>query len=74
MNQSARLNTAVTFARGTRFEFTLAAGSIVEAVPSFFTATNDSVYVTFAGRTELISIDDASPVEWDDFDKMWVEA
>ena len=70
MTTTARLAKAVTFNHHRRSEFTLAAGSVVEA--QLITGT-DFVIVTFAGHRAVISMDDASPVTWDDVEEMWIE-
>lgn len=76
-----RIHRAVTFARATRHELTLAAGSVVRVDPLL---TDQALAdppdapaplgVEFAGRHAVIDMDDASPVEWDDADQHWADA
>ena len=67
---AARLNKAVTFAAHTTKELTLAAGSVVK----IHLIGTDSIIITFAGRKAIVPLDDASPVEWDDDEEMWIES
>ncbi len=67
-----RIHRDVTFAPCPPYEFTLRAGSVVAWSPSLNGPC--AIRVHFAGRVATISMDDASPVEWDDAEQMWVEA
>lgn len=69
---AAKLHRPVTFARFTRHEFTLAAGSIVEYAGASLNGPG-SIRVQFGGHWSTIDIDDASPVVWDEREEMWVE-
>ena len=71
-NQAIKLHTSVTFGWGTKWKHTLGAGSVVEL--RYIDWTNNRARVTFGRNEAWVSLDDATPVEWDDFDKMWVEA
>lgn len=60
--EHCRLNRAVTFARGTRYEFTLAAGSIAPWEPAFNNhrpAATEGILVEFAGRHVTVGVDEA---------------
>ena len=71
-NQAIKLYASITFGRGTKWEYTLGAGSVVEL--RYIDWTNNRARVTFGRNDAWVSLDYASPVEWDDLDKMWVEA
>jgi hypothetical protein len=65
----ARLYIPVVFNYGMRSEVSLAAGSVVEWTPE----DGSLIRVWFRGMSKVISMDDATPVEWDDADQMWIE-
>lgn len=72
-NQAIKLHTSVAFGRGTKWEcYTLGAGSVVEL--RYIDWTNNRARVTFGRNDAWVSLDDASLVEWDDLNKMWVES
>ena len=71
-NQAIKLHTSVTFAVGRKWSRTLGPGSIVELC--YIDWENNRARVRFISDEAWVSLDNASPVEWDDLDKMWVEA
>lgn len=59
----------VVFNYGMRSEFRLLPGSVVEWEPE----DGNLVRIRACGSSKVIHIEDATPVEWDEVDEMWVE-
>ena len=73
MNEAIRIEAGtVTFGLGTKWVYTLGAGSIVEF--RYIDWTNNRARVTFGHNEAWVSLDDATPVEWDAVNKRWIEA
>lgn len=74
MNTTAvRTEIDVTFRKNTPYSITYAAGSIFE---DWYPAEDgDKIVIARSGskHTATISMDDATPVEWDELDEMWLE-
>lgn len=69
----AKLHRPVTFGRFTRHEVTIGAGSVVRYSPSPLNGPC-AIRVQFGRQFATIDMDDASPVEWDADEQMWVES
>ena len=67
---ACRLAIPVVFNYGMRSEFRLLPGSVVEWEPE----DGSLIRIHACGRSKVISMNDATPVEWDAEDEMWVEA
>ena len=66
----AKLHRPVTMCRNGTTAFTLEAGTVVQV-----DLTHDDLLTVTLGRMNAtISMDDASPVEWDADEQMWAEA
>ena len=71
-NQAIKLHTSVTFGVGRKWRRTLGPGSIVDL--RYIDWENNRARVAFIRDEAWVSLDNASPVEWDELDQMWVEA
>lgn len=74
MNTTAiRIETPVTFRKHTKHAITYGVGSIFE---NWHPASDGDQIIISRGPKHIatISMDDATPLEWDDLDKAWTEA
>lgn len=65
-----RTETDVTFRKNTKYAITYAAGSIFE---DWYPTEDGKIVIARGGskHTATISMDDATPVEWNELDHMW---
>lgn len=67
---ACKLLIPAVFNYGMRSEFRLLPGSIVKWTPE----DGDLIRIWSCGYSKVVSIDNATPMEWDAEEEMWVEA